>query len=60
MSTVDPTSPLGAHGVHPSVDVWSPDRRSRLDELTRRADDDGLYDLDADAYRDALDEARKP
>ena len=35
------------------------DRRSRLDELTRQADEDGLYDIDADAYKDALAEARK-
>ncbi|MDL5487462.1 excisionase family DNA-binding protein [Microbacterium wangruii] len=34
------------------------DRRSRLDELTRQADEDGLYDVDADAYRDALNQAR--
>lgn len=35
------------------------DRRSRLDELTRQADEDGLYDVDADAYREALTQARK-
>ncbi|WP_235500559.1 helix-turn-helix domain-containing protein [Leifsonia sp. Root227] len=35
------------------------DRRARLDELTRQADEDGLYDVDADAYQDALAAARK-
>lgn len=35
------------------------DRRSRLDELTRQASEDGLYDVDAGAYRNALAEARK-
>lgn len=35
------------------------DRRARLDELTRQADEDGLYDADGDAYRAALSEARK-
>lgn len=35
------------------------DRRSRLDELTRQASEDGLYDADSDAYREALREARK-
>ena len=35
------------------------DRRARLDELTRQADEDGLYDIDGDAYRAALSEARK-
>lgn len=35
------------------------DRRSRLDELTRQATEDGLYDIDPDSYRDALAEARK-
>ena len=32
---------------------------SRLDELTRKAHEDGLYDVDADAYREALAQARK-
>lgn len=36
------------------------DRRSRLDELTRQATEDGLYDVDAHSYREALSEARKP
>jgi len=35
------------------------DRRSRLDEMTRQAHEDGLYDVEADAYGDALAEARK-
>lgn len=35
------------------------DRRSRLDEMTRMASEDGLYDADADAYVEALAEARK-
>ncbi|RGE18870.1 helix-turn-helix domain-containing protein [Leucobacter sp. wl10] len=35
------------------------DRRSRLDELTRQATEDGLYDVDADSYREALAEARR-
>lgn len=35
------------------------ERRSRLDEMTRQADEAGLYDVDAQAYRDALAEARK-
>lgn len=35
------------------------DRRSRLDELTRQGAEDGLYDIDADSYREALTEARK-
>lgn len=35
------------------------DRRSRLDEITRQASEDGLYDVDSAVYRDALAEARK-
>lgn len=35
------------------------DRRSRLDELTHQATEDGLYDVDAGAYREALVESRK-
>ena len=35
------------------------DRRSRLDELTRQAAEDGLYDIDPVTYREALAEARK-
>ena len=35
------------------------DRRSRLDELTRQAAEDGLYDVDADSYREALTQVRK-
>jgi excisionase family DNA binding protein len=35
------------------------DTRARLDELTRQAEEDGLHDVEADAYRAALAEARK-
>ncbi len=35
------------------------DRRSRLDEMTRQATEDGLYDVDAGSYREALAKARK-
>lgn len=35
------------------------DRRSRLDELTRQAAEDGLYEVDPASYREALAEARK-
>lgn len=35
------------------------DRRQGLDEATGQAVEDGLYDVDADAYRDALNEARR-
>ena len=35
------------------------DRRSRLDELTRQAAEDGLYDAMPASYREALAEARK-
>lgn len=35
------------------------DRHSRLDELTRQAVEDGLYDVDADSYLAALSRARK-
>lgn len=34
-------------------------RRSRLDEMTRQAHEDGLYDVDADAYLTALAEIRQ-
>lgn len=33
--------------------------RSRLSEMTRQAVEDGLYDVDADAYTEALKKARK-
>ena len=33
-------------------------RRARLDEMTRRAVEDGLYEMTADDYRDALEQAR--
>ncbi|QJU52634.1 helix-turn-helix domain-containing protein [Herbiconiux sp. KACC 21604] len=35
------------------------DRRSRLDELTRQAAEDGLDDVDPETYREALADARK-
>ncbi len=35
------------------------DRRSRLDEMTHQATEDGLYDVDAGSYREALAKARK-
>ncbi|KAB1640986.1 helix-turn-helix domain-containing protein [Gulosibacter chungangensis] len=35
------------------------ERRHRLNELTRQAQEDGLYDVDAETYRDALKQARK-
>lgn len=34
------------------------ERRLRLDELTRQAAEDGLYETDAETYRAALDSAR--
>ena len=33
-------------------------RRARLDEMTRLAVDDGLYEMTADDYREALKDAR--
>ncbi|MBD7958136.1 Fic family protein [Microbacterium sp. Sa4CUA7] len=35
------------------------DRGRLLDELTRQVDEDGLYDVDAETYRDDLDKARR-
>lgn len=35
------------------------DRRQRLDELTRQASEDGLYDATSEMYVDALRQARK-
>jgi len=35
------------------------DRRNRLDELTRQASEDGLYEVDPEDYRKALAEAQK-
>lgn len=51
----EPESPVVAYD-----DPKRAHRRSRLDDLTRRADEDGLYDVDADAYREALDGVRNP
>lgn len=50
---------LRLHDVLAYRDRKRADRRSRLDELTRQADEDGLYDVDADAYQEALAQARK-
>ncbi|MCM3658095.1 excisionase family DNA-binding protein [Agromyces mediolanus] len=50
---------LRLHDVLAYRDRKRADRRSRLDELTRQADEDGLYDVDADAYKEALAQARK-
>lgn len=35
------------------------ERRALLRDMTRQATDGGLYDVDSDAYQDALQEARK-
>jgi excisionase family DNA binding protein len=35
------------------------DRRGRLDELTRQGSEDGLYEIDASTYGEALAEARR-
>ena len=35
------------------------ERHDRLDELTRQAVEDGLYDVDSTSYREALSAARK-
>lgn len=35
------------------------ERRERLDEMTRQASEDGLYDVDSSAYTEALAAARK-
>lgn len=50
---------LRLHDVLAYRDRKRADRRSRLDELTRQADEDGLYDVDANAYKEALAQARK-
>lgn len=50
---------LRLHDVLAYRDRKRADRRIRLDELTRQADEDGLFDVDADAYREALAAARK-
>lgn len=50
---------LRLHDVLAYRDRKRTDRRSRLDELTRQAEEDGLYDVDADAYKEALAQARK-
>jgi len=50
---------LRLHDVLAYRDRKRAERRSRLDEMTRQANEDGLYDVDADAYSEALAEARK-
>ncbi|QTX05391.1 helix-turn-helix domain-containing protein [Agromyces archimandritae] len=50
---------LRLHDVLAYRDRKRTDRRSRLDELTRQAEEDGLYDVDADVYKEALAQARK-
>ena len=36
------------------------ERRDRLNAMTRQAYEDGLYDVDQDTYRAALNDARNP
>jgi excisionase family DNA binding protein len=50
---------LRLHDVLAYRDRKRSDRRRRLDEMTRQADEDGLYDVDADAYATALATVRK-
>lgn len=50
---------LRLHDVLAYRDRKRADRASRLDEMTRQAYEDGLYDVDADAYAAALAAARK-
>lgn len=51
---------LRLHDVLAYRDRKRTDRRSRLDELTRQAAEDGLYDdVDPEAVREALARARK-
>ncbi|MFZ8263711.1 excisionase family DNA-binding protein, partial [Staphylococcus aureus] len=50
---------LRLHDVLAYRDRKRDERRSRLDEMTRQANDDGLYDVDASTYSDALARARK-
>ena len=50
---------LRLHDVLAYRDRKRNDRRQRLDEMTRQGSEDGLYDVDADAYRSALMEARR-
>ena len=50
---------LRLHDVLAYRDRKREERRSRLDEMTRQANDDGLYDADALDYAEALRRARK-
>lgn len=50
---------LRLHDVLAYRDRKRTERRDRLDELTRQASEDGLYDVDAELYRGALARARK-
>ena len=64
-SSANPRS-SGVHGVEAPPDVLDyrnrnrTERRSRLDDLTQQTEDNGLNDIDMDAYRDTLIAARKP
>ncbi len=49
---------LRLHDVLAYRDRKREDRRSRFDEMTRQANDDGLYDTDASAYAEVLRRAR--
>ncbi|MFD2839735.1 helix-turn-helix domain-containing protein [Populibacterium corticicola] len=50
---------LRLHDVLAYRERKNAERRSRLDEMTRQAVEDGLYDVDADTYKEVLAEARK-
>jgi excisionase family DNA binding protein len=50
---------LRLHDVLAYRDRKREERRSRLDEMTRQANDDGLYDADASDYAEALRRARR-
>lgn len=49
---------LRLHDVLAYRDRKREDRRSRLNEMTRQANDDGLYDTDASAYAEVPRRAR--
>lgn len=50
---------LRLHDVLAYRDRKHAERRNRLDEITRQASEDGLYDMSAQDYQAALAEARK-
>ena len=50
---------LRLHDVLAYRDRKREERGSRLDEMTRQANDDGLYDADASDYAEALRRARR-